>query len=295
MDKAQRIAIISMVVSGLLALMKISAGIFGQSNSVLADGFESAADVFASGLVYVALLVAARPPDGNHPYGHGRAETLAGFVIGFFLLDAGLLIAWHGFFGAGDVVEPPHAWAIWTLAISIVAKAGLVAVKMRQAKQIGSEALKADAANDAIDIISGFTALIALSLTLWQPERFIRADHYGGFLVGLIVIVTSVRVMRDASLNLMDTMPDGAAMQAIRQAALEVQNVRGVEKCFARKTGLKYHVDLHLEVDPEISVRDSHDIAERVRNHIRKQLSWVQDVLVHVEPFPGAQATQTTS
>jgi len=288
MDKAQRIAIVSMVVSGLLALMKISAGFLGRSNSVMADGFESAADVFASGLVYVALLVAARPPDGNHPYGHGRAETLAGFVIGFFLLDAGLLIAWHGFFGAGDVVEPPRVWAIWPLAVSIAAKAGLVAVKMRQAKRIGSEALKADAANDAIDMISGFTALAALSLTLWQPQRFLRADHYGGFLVGLIVIVTSVRVMRDASLSLMDTMPETAAMQTIRCVALEVPNVRGVEKCFARKTGLRYHVDLHLEVDPDISVRDSHAIAERVRNHICGKINWVQDVLVHVEPFPGA-------
>ena len=287
MDRARRIALLGMIVSGLLAVLKISVGLGAHSTSVLADGFESAADVFASGLVFVALGVAARPADENHPYGHGRAETLAGFVIGFFLLDAGGLIAWHGIAGAADVVQPPHPWAIWPLVVSIVTKFGLVIVKREQARKTGSQALRADAANDAIDILSGFTAMVALGLTLWYPQQFPRADHYGAFVVGLIVIVTALRVMQDASLHLMDTMPGEAAMQTIRRVAMEVPNVRGVEKCFARKTGLNYHVDLHLEVDPDISVRDSHNIAEQVRNHIRASLSWVQDVLVHVEPWPG--------
>jgi cation diffusion facilitator family transporter len=237
--------------------------------------------------VLAALIVAARPPDENHPYGHGRAETLAGFVIGFFLLDAGVLIAWHGISGAADVTEPPHWWAIWPLAISIVAKGAMVILKREQARATGSQALRADAANDAIDMLSGFTALAALSLTLWRPGEFPRADHYGAFFVGLIVIVTAFRVMHDASTHLMDTMPGDAEMQTIRRVALGVPDVLGVEKCFARKTGLRYHVDLHLEVDPAISVRDSHTIAERVRRHIRAQLPWVQDVLVHVEPYPG--------
>src|SRR5260370_19445756 len=214
-----------MAVSAVLAALKVSVGLTAHSTSVLADGFESAADVFASGLVLAALLVAARPADDNHPYGHGRAETLAGFVIGFFLLDAGLLIAWHGISGASDVVEPPHVWAIWPLAISIVAKSGLVVLKRDQARQTGSQALQADAANDAIDILSGFTALAALSLTLWKPDQFLRADHYGGFFVGLIVIGTAFRVMRDASLHLMDTMPGDSEMQTIRRVAMDVPNV----------------------------------------------------------------------
>ena len=294
MDKARRIALLGMIVSGLLAVLKISVGLLAYSTSVLADGFESAADVFASGLVFVALGVAAQPADENHPYGHGRAETLAGFVVGFFLLDAGVLMAWHGIFGAADVVQPPLRWAIWPLIVSIVTKFILVIVKREQARQTGSQALRADAANDATDMLSGFTALVALELTLWNPQQFPRADHYGGFVVGLIVIVTALRVMQEASRHLMDTMPGEVAMQTIRRVAMEVPNVLGVEKCFARKTGLNYHVDLHLEVDPNISVRDSHNIAEQVRNHIRASLSWVQDVLVHVEPWPGPMSPSHT-
>ena len=133
-------------------------------------------------------------------------------------------------------------------------------------------------------MLSGTVALAALGLTLHNPVRFLRADHYGAFLVGLIVMATALRILYDASMLLMDTMPDDAAMGQIREAALSVADVAGVEKCFARKTGLKYHVDLHLEVDPEITVRASHDIATNVRNHIRRELPWVEDVLVHVEP-----------
>ncbi|MES1261800.1 MAG: cation diffusion facilitator family transporter [Acidobacteriota bacterium] len=281
-----QIAILGMVVSGLLAILKIIVGLKGHSAAVVADGFESAADVFSSGLVLVGLILAARPADENHPYGHGRAETLTGLLLGFFLLCAGLLIARQGLFGASDPLTP-HWWALVPLIVSIFAKGGLVAVKHTQSRRIGSSSLRADAANDAIDMLSGTVALGALSLTLWKPMEFARADHYGAFAVGLIVIATSFRVMHEASLHLMDTMPDDVAMARVREVALGVRDVKGVEKCFARKTGLKYHVDLHLEVDPDITVQASHGIAKRVREKIREEIPWVADVLVHVEPWPG--------
>jgi len=144
----------------------------------------------------------------------------------------------------------------------------------------------ADAANDGIDALSGLAALIALGLTLYDPVRFLRADHYGAFIIGLIVVFTGIRVVRETGMQLMDTMPDPKLMKLIREVAASVPGVDGVEKCYARKTGLKYHVDLHLEVDPDMTVRDSHDIAQRVRERIREELSWVADVLVHVEPAP---------
>jgi len=288
MDRARRIAIIGMAVSALLAALKIVVGWMGHSVSVTADGFESTADVFASGLLLVGLTLASRPPDKNHPYGHGRVEILTGLLLGFLLLDAGCLIAWRGLAGAGDTGRVPEAFAVWPLLVSICAKLGLVVVKYRQGRKIGSSSLLADAANDSIDILSGLVALAALSLTLHNPVRFGRADHYGAFCVGLIVIVTALRVMRDTSLHLLDTMPDDQTIKGIREAAMTVQGVAGVEKCFARKTGFKYHVDLHLEVDAGISVKSSHEIAHRVRERVREQLPWVDDVLVHVEPWQPA-------
>ena len=286
MHRARQIAILGMVVSALLAIMKLTAGWRGHSASVVADGFESTADVFASGLVLIGLIIAERPPDENHPYGHGRVETLTGLLLGFVLFCAGALIAWHGLTGAADALTPAR-WAIIPLVVSIIAKMGLVFIKYRHGRSIGSSSLLADAANDGIDILSGTVALAALSLTLWKPVEFLRADHYGAFAVGIIVIISAVRVMLNTSMHLVDTMPDDEAMAKIRDVALSVRNVEGVEKCFARKTGLQYHVDLHLEVDPEITVRASHEIAGRVRDKIREEIPWVADVLVHVEPWPG--------
>ena len=287
MERARQLAILGMVVSGLLAILKITVGWFAHSAAVSADGFESAADVFTSGLVLVGLTLAARPADENHPYGHGRVEILTGLLLGFLLACAGCGIAWHGLAGAADENHVPASYAIWPLVLSIGAKFKLVLVKTRHGREIGSASLVADAANDGIDMLSGLVALGALSLTLFDPTRFVRADHYGAFAVGLIVIVTASRVIYESAMHLMDTMPDERSMSKIREVALSVHDVSGVEKCFARKTGFKYHVDLHLEVDPEITVRASHEIASRVRDRIRQQLPWVADVLVHVEPYLG--------
>jgi len=235
----------------------------------------------------LGLTLAAIPADRNHPYGHGRAETLTGLLVGLMLFGAGVAISFHALLFAGELRQPPAAYAIWPLIISIGAKSVLCGVKFRFGKKIGSTALAADGWNDAVDIVSGLAALTAVGLTLYDPQRFIAADHYGGFVVGLIVIFTGMRVTRDTGLQLMDTMPNERMMRTIREVAQQVSGVEGVEKCFARKTGLQYHVDLHLEVDPEITVRSSHDIAEQVRNRIRRDVDWVADVLVHVEPSPN--------
>jgi len=287
MERARQIAILGMVVSGVLAILKITVGWLAQSAAVSADGFESATDVFTSGLVLVGLILAARPADENHPYGHGRVEILIGLLLGFILACAGFGIAWHELNGAADEKHVPASYAVWPLIVSIGAKFWLVVVKSRHGRQIGSASLVADAANDGIDMLSGTVAPGALSLALFDPARFLRADHYGAFAVGLIVIATACRVMYESAMHLMDTMPDERSMSRIREVALSVRDVAGVEKCFARKTGFKYHVDLHLEVDPEITVRASHEIAARVRDKIRQQLPWVADVLVHVEPWLG--------
>jgi cation diffusion facilitator family transporter len=159
-------------------------------------------------------------------------------------------------------------------------------LKFHFGRKLGSNALKADAWNDATDTVSAFAALIAVGLTLKNSLRFSEADRYGGFVVGLIVVSAGIRVVRETTMQLMDTMPDAELIGQIREAASAVPGVRGVEKCFARRTGFKYHVDLHLEVDPEMTVRRSHQLAHEVQLRIRERLDWVADVLVHVEPAP---------
>jgi cation diffusion facilitator family transporter len=182
-------------------------------------------------------------------------------------------------------VHRPALYAIWPLAGSIALKFFLSGAKFRLSRRSGSAGLKADAWNDLVDVLSGSVALAGVLMAIGWPGQLASADHYAGFLIGLIVIFLGFRVVRETVLQLMDTMPDESQMTQIRRVALEVPGAKGIEKCFARKTGLRYHVDLHLEVDPELTVRASHEIASAVKNTIKSELAWVEDVLVHVEPF----------
>ena len=280
----RRVAIVSMLVSAGLGAAKITVGLMASSTATVSDGIESAGDVLASGLVLLGLVIAAKPPDAEHPYGHGRLETLSALAVGMLLSATGVLIAFESLHLARSGEYTPAAYAVWPLIASIVIKFILAYSKRAYGRKIQSSGLIADAWNDTVDILSGLTALAGLGLTLLDPRKFALADRVGGSLVGIIVIFLGIHVVHDTVVQLMDTMPDPAAMDRIRQAGLAVPGVLGIEKCFARKTGLKWHVDLHLEVDPAMSVYDSHEIATQVKEKIRDEVDWVADVLVHVEP-----------
>ncbi len=284
---AVRIASLSIGVSSALACSKLLVGWMAGSTAVVADGFESAGDVVGSTIVLLGLIAASRPPDAEHPYGHGRFEMLSGLAVGIILAAAGAGICVHAAARLSRQHPVPAGYAIWPLIVSIVLKAALSTLKFRYGRRARSGALIADAWNDTVDILSGTSALVALGLTLFDPSRFLHADEYGGFAVGLIVVFTGARIVRETSLQLVDTMPDGALMSQIRAVALTVPGVQGVEKCYARRTGFEYHVDLHLEVDPNITVRESHDIATDVRAQLKERLDFIADVLVHVEPSPA--------
>ena len=254
------------------------------STSVVATGFEFAGDVLASAVVLFGLRLGARPADANHPYGHGRAESLSAFVVSVILLLGGVTISYQSLQEVGAQHRPPASVAFVALVAAIALRGVMSSVKFRIGRRIDSSSLIADAWNDVVDIMSAVVALSAISLGSYDPSRFLAADHYGGFAVGIVVILTGIRLARDASLELMDTRPDRELLDAVTTAALSVPGVLGVEKRLARKSGLQYHFDLHIEVDPASTVQASHEVAGRVRASLKSALPWIADVLVHVEP-----------
>jgi cation diffusion facilitator family transporter len=281
---ARRVARASIAVSGILACGNITIGLLAHSTSVVATGFEFAGDVLASSIVVIGMGVAARPADDNHPYGHGRFETLSAFMVGVILAAGGVLISYHSLQAIGARHAPPGVTAAAALVGAIILRGIMSSVKFRVGHRLRSSALIADAWNDAVDILSALAALIAVALATYDPVRFLAADHYGGFVVGIVVVITGILVLRDASLELVDTMPSPDLTSEILAAAKSVVEVRGIDKVFARKTGLQYHIDLHIEVDPTLTVAASHAIAGHVRATLKRELPWVADVLVHVEP-----------
>jgi len=281
---AKRVTMVGMAVSGVLALSNIIVGYLAHSTSVVATGFEFAGDLLASSIVLVGMTVAARPADADHPYGHGRFETLSAFAVGAVLTIGGALICYQSLQAVGARHVPPGPEAAVVLVGAIVLRGIMSAVKFRVGRRLRSSALVADAWNDAVDILSALAALTAVGLARYDPDRFLAADHYGGFVIGVVVVFTGVRVLREASMELADTMPSPELTGAILTVARTVPGVQGIDKVFARKTGLRYHIDLHIEVDPMLTVAASHAIGGHVRATLKQELPWVADVLVHVEP-----------
>jgi cation diffusion facilitator family transporter len=235
---ASRIALAGMVASALLAVLKIAVGLAAHSVAVVSDGMESGADFVTASLVWVGLWIAAKPADQDHPYGHGRFEILAGLAIGMLLSAVGAAIC-VGSVQQRDAPHVPGLFSVWALMASIAVHGTFAAMKIREGRRAGSGSLTADGYHDLVDLFSGCAALTAVLLSNFVPGLH-AADHYGGFVIGLIVIFLGLRVSRDTALQLMDTMPENAQMQEIRAAALGVPGALAVEKCYARKTGLRY-------------------------------------------------------
>ncbi len=279
----RRIALLSSSVGIVLATSKIVVGLHAHSTSVVSDGLEAAGDVLCSAIVYAGLWLASKPPDKEHPYGHGRYETLAGLAVGAVLLLTGAGILWHGLVSTTVPGQLP-VYTFYPLFASVGAKIALSVVKFKVGRKIESSGLLADAWHDVTDLLSTTIAIAAVGLTIFDSQRFASADRVGSTVIGVIVLFLSVQLVRRTIESLLDTMPEPARMEEVRSIALAVPGARGIEKCFARRTGLKYHVDLHLEVDPDMTVRFSHQVASEVKRSIKHQLKWVADVLVHVEP-----------
>ena len=286
----RRLALVSICAGAALAAAKILIGARANSAAVLSDGLEASGDVLSSLVVFIGLRLASKPPDDEHPYGHGRYETLSGLAVGALLQLAGAAILWHGITGTenGDVLQP---YALYPLLASVVVKIALALSKFRVGKRIGSISLVADGWHDLSDLLSTGIAMVAVLLTILDRVRFGNADRIGSIVIGILILLLSVRVVWQTVEQLLDTMPPANKMEEIRSSALSVPGALAIEKCFARHTGMKYHVDLHLEVDPEMTVQKSHEIATEVRSAIRRDLPWVADVLVHVEPSRAAIAT----
>lgn len=281
--EARRTALLGLVVSACLAGLKITAGLVGGSVASVADGIESGADAVVSGLLAACLFWASRPADDDHPYGHGRLETAAGLGVGVMLVFTGGLVTVQTLTGMGEPRDPPALWTLLPLVMSAGAKAGLSVVKFRRGRRLGSAALVADAWNDAVDVVSAVAAAAGVALAL-QGGRWTSADDVAGAVVGGLIVMVGLRVVRDATLELMDTRPDPELMARVDAAAAGVPGVVRVETMRGRKSGLSFYFDLHVEVAPDLTVARGHDIAHRVKDAVRAAASEVADVLVHIEP-----------
>ncbi|MFO0838096.1 MAG: cation diffusion facilitator family transporter [Phycisphaerae bacterium] len=282
-SRGARLAVIGLLANVGLAIVKLLAGLLGNSYALVADAVESMADIFASVVVWGGLRIAARNPDDDHPYGHGKAEALAALIVSLMLIAAAIGIAIEA---VREILIPHHvpaAYTLWVLLAVVVTKELLFRFVARAASDTGSTAVTADAWHHRSDAITSVSAFAGISIALWGGQPYAPADDWAALLASGVIFYNAVRLMRAPLHELMDAAQDDLVDQ-VREVSIRTPAVAGVEKILARKSGSHYWVDLHLEVDPAMSVRDAHGVAHQVKDAIRRSLPQVRDVLVHVEP-----------
>ncbi len=280
--------LIGLFVSLLLAVVKLLAGVFGRSSALVADAIESLADAVGSILVWQAVRVAARPPDSSHPYGYGKAEALAALSVGGLLVVAAIYIVIKAFTEILIPHESPAAWTLAVLALVVAVKELLFRFVMQGAAELNSDAARADAWHHRSDAITSAAAFIGVSIAVWGPgltgiPSLVLADEAAAFLASGIILITAFSLIRPALFELLDAAADGMAND-VRRVAGEVDGVRQIEKVYVRKSGAGYHVDMHLHVDPDLSIRVAHAFAGKVKSVLHTALPSLTGVLIHIEP-----------
>ena len=271
-------------VNACLAVLKLLAGIFGHSHALVADAVESMADVFSSIVVWRGVVVAEAPADEDHPYGHGKAEPLAAAVVSAMLLIAAGWIVIGAFQAISQPHPAPRPFTLIVLVVVIIVKEILYRFTSHVAETIESSAVASDAWHHRSDAITSFAAAIGITIALWGGKGFESADDWAAVAAACVIAWNGIRLMRPAMNDLMDRSPNLEIIERIKIIAETVPDVARVEKCLVRKMGYQYFVDMHVEVDPQMTVQRSHQIGHDVKNKVRERFPRVRDVLVHIEP-----------
>lgn len=277
--------LIGIIASLVLATVKIFTGIIGNSYALIADGIESLTDIFTSSIVLTGLYFAAKPADEDHPYGHGKAEPFAGIAVSFGIFIAAMVIIVQSLY---EIITPHHAPAPFTLVVLvlvIIIKEALFRFVIKVGTTVNSIAVKSDAWHHRSDAITSAAAFIGISIALIGGEGFESADDFAALFASVIIIFNAYRIFKPALFELLDTAPPVKTIQKVRDVAVKVENVMGIDKCYVRKMGFDYFVDIHVLVDANLPVFKGHEIAHKVKDELMKEYSNISDVLVHIEPY----------
>lgn len=281
---AGRAALLGLVINLLLGLVKLGGGVFGRSVALISDAVNSLGDALGSGVVLFALRVAQQPPDEEHPYGHTRAEAIAGSNVALLIIVSALLVAWEALQRLGHVHAVPPVWTLWIAGANVVIKESLYWYKRRVGRRTGSSALIANAWDHRSDALCSLAVLIGLSLVRWGGRDWMAADDVAALVVVAAILWSGARLLRKSASELMDVQAEPDLVRRIRETAEAVPDVLAVEKLWVRKSGLEYFADIHVEVDPDLSVARGHEVGHQVKDRLRAAFPALRDVLVHLEP-----------
>jgi cation diffusion facilitator family transporter len=277
-------AIFGIVVNLLMAIVKGVAGIFGNSFALIADAIESTTDIFSSTLVLIGVRYSTKPADKNHPYGHGRAEALFTFVVVGFLVVSATVIGFQSILNIQTPHKTPEVFTLYVLGGIIFFKEIAYQIVKKKGIQINSSVLKAEAWHHRSDAISSAFAFVGISIAIGFGEGFEIADDIAALIASFFILYNAYKIFRPALGEIMDEHLFEDVELTIRKVGKTVEGVIEIEKCFIRKVGMNYHIDIHVVVDGRITVEDGHFIAHELKNELIKSVNGVSEVFTHVEP-----------
>lgn len=269
-----------------LAAVKLAAGIVGNSFALVADAVESLVDIVGSVLVWSAMRYGSRPPDAEHPFGHGKIEPLAALAVSALIAVTGIGLAIHS---VQQIITPHTVPAPFTLIVlvavivtkELLARAAIVAAQRTQSS-VGS----ADAWHHRSDAITSAFAFVGIAIAVIGGPAYARADDVAALLASGVIVLNGLRIASDPYHELLDRDRPEIA-QAARAIAMGVPGVLDIELCDARRSGRGHRVVMHVEVDRDLSVGAAHRITGIIKSEIRRGRPDIDSVLIHVEPYTG--------
>jgi cation diffusion facilitator family transporter len=288
--RARGVAILSLVVNVALSATKLVGGVVGQSFALISDAVNSLGDVLASSAVLFGLWLARKPADAEHPYGHTRAEAIAASNVALLMILSALAVGWHAIRQINHGHDVPPAWTLWIAAGNVLIKEILYHYNVRVGNRIGSRAMIASAWDHRSDALCSLAVLIGLALVRWAGPNYLWLDEAAALVVVTLIVWTGTSLFRTTASELMDLQADDAIVRRIRALATGVAGVQDVETLWVRKSGMEYFVDIHIEVNAELTVAEGHEIGHRVKDVLLQQDPMIRDALVHLEPHPHEHA-----
>ncbi|MBI3833290.1 MAG: cation transporter [Planctomycetes bacterium] len=286
-SRPERAAIFGLLINIALAACKLAAGIIGHSFALVADAAESAVDIVGSLIVWRALEYGRKPADENHPFGHGKAESLAALTVGLLVVIAGIGIAVESIHGLLSPRQGPAWYTLLVLVVVIVVKESMFRFVRHAATQSRSSVGIADAWHHRSDAITSTAAFIGIAIAVFAGKRFVASDSWAALVASMVIVVNGIYLIRTPLGELMDESEPTVAAEC-RELLRQVNGILAIELCEARKVGRQYRVIAHIEVDPAMTVADAHALTGLAKSTVRTRLPQISSLLIHVEPHRPA-------
>ena len=268
----------------ILMVIKITTGILGNSYALIADGIESASDIISSLITWAGFHLSLKPPDKEHPYGHGKIESLTGMFSGASIIAAAIFIAYNSIKEILTPNQPPDWFTLPVLILVIITKEILSRKVLHASSEVGSQALKGDAWHHRSDAITSAAAALGISIAIFGGKGYEMADDWAALVACVVILINGIVIIKGSLHDVIDGSVDQEIIMAVTKLATEVDDVVDVEKVRVRRSGIGLFADMHVRVEPNMTVFEGHAVSHAVKERIMSNDRRIRDVIVHLEP-----------